>query len=104
MTIGDREDDQRGGPSSTIGREGQITCQEPIMPISEATFERVALEDPDGKWELHCGRLRGKPGMTTRHNLTGVVLAFRLQQQLPLDQYIVSGDRAYVRFSPTRTY
>jgi Uma2 family endonuclease len=74
------------------------------MPISEATFERVALEDPDGKWELHCGRLRSKPGMTTRHNLTGVVLAFRLQQQLPLDQYVVSGDRAYVRFSPTRTY
>jgi Uma2 family endonuclease len=74
------------------------------MPVSEETFERVALEDPDGKWELHCGRLRNKPGMTTRHNLIGVVLGYRLQQQLPLDEYIVSGDRAYVRFSATRTY
>jgi Uma2 family endonuclease len=74
------------------------------MSVSEETFERVALEDPDGKWELHCGRLRNKPGMTTRHNLIGVVLGYRLQQQLPLEDFIVSGDRAYVRFSPTRTY
>ncbi|MGD9890014.1 MAG: Uma2 family endonuclease [Dehalococcoidia bacterium] len=74
------------------------------MPVSEETFERVALEDPDGKWELHCGRLRTKPGMTTRHNEVGIVLAFRLQQQLSFDSYLVSGDRGYVRFSATRTY
>jgi Uma2 family endonuclease len=74
------------------------------MPISEETYERVALEDSDGKWELHCGRLRSKPGMTARHNYIGDRLAFRLQQQLPLDQYRVSGDRAHVRISETRTY
>jgi Uma2 family endonuclease len=74
------------------------------MPITEETFERIALEDPDGKWELHCGELRSKPGMTTRHNQIGVVLAFRLQQQLSLDEYLVSGDRAYVRMSETRSY
>lgn len=42
--------------------------------------------------------------MTARHNEIGVVLSFRLQQQLSFDEYLVSGDRAYVRFSPTRTY
>jgi Uma2 family endonuclease len=74
------------------------------MSISEKTYERVALEDPDGKWELHCGRLRSKPGMTTQHNDIGRVLGFRLQEQLPLDQYRVSTDNARARFSPTRTY
>jgi hypothetical protein len=38
------------------------------MPVGEATYERVALEDPDGEWELDCGRLWSKPGMTTQHN------------------------------------
>lgn len=74
------------------------------MPVSEETFERVALEDPDGKWELHCGRLRNKPGMTARHNHIGRKLGFRLQQQLPLDMYEVSVDSAYVRVSPERSY
>ena len=74
------------------------------MPVSEETFERVALEDPDGKWELHCGRLRSKPEMTTQHNQVSWVLGFRLQQQLPFDEYVVSTNMARVRFSPTRCY
>lgn len=74
------------------------------MAVSEETYERVALEDPDGKWELHCGRLRNKPGMTARHNDIGQILGFRLQLQLPLDQYRVRTDNGRVRISPTRTY
>jgi Uma2 family endonuclease len=74
------------------------------MPVSEETFERVALEDPDGKWELHCGRLRSKPGMTTQHNQISRVLGFRLQQQLSFDEYVVSTNMARVWFSPTRSY
>ena len=74
------------------------------MAITEETFERVALEDPDGKWELHCGRLRSKPGMTTEHNDIGSILGFRLQQQLPLDEFRVRIDSARVRISETRTY
>jgi hypothetical protein len=38
------------------------------MPISEATYERIALEDPESNWELVCGRLRRKPEMTQEHN------------------------------------
>jgi Uma2 family endonuclease len=74
------------------------------MSVSEKTYERVALEDPDGKWELHCGRLRSKPGMTAQHNDIARILGFRLQQQLPLDLYRVSTDTGRVRMSPTRSY
>jgi Uma2 family endonuclease len=38
------------------------------MPVSEATYERVALEAEDDIWEWHCGRLRKKPEMTYLHN------------------------------------
>jgi Uma2 family endonuclease len=95
---------RRGSERGTMSWQSQPIFRESTMPVSEETFERVALEDPDGKWELHCGRLRSKPGMTARHNEIGIVLAFRLQQQLSFDLYLVSGDRGYVRFSPTRTY
>jgi Uma2 family endonuclease len=37
------------------------------MPVSDATYEQLALEDPEGRWELDCGRLRQKPAMTTEH-------------------------------------
>lgn len=30
------------------------------MPVSEATYERLALEDVDGQWEYLCGQLRQK--------------------------------------------
>ena len=69
------------------------------MPVSEQTYELVALEDPEGKWELHCGQLRSKPGMTAAHNRIGRVLGFRLQLQLPLDAFEVSVDAARVRIA-----
>ena len=74
------------------------------MPVTEETYERVALEDPDGKWELHCGRLRSKPAMTTQHNRVGRVLGYQLQRRLPLDAFEVSVDHARVHVSPSRDY
>ena len=38
------------------------------MPVSEAAFRKLALEEPDGHWELHCGVPRQKPSMTFEHN------------------------------------
>ncbi len=52
------------------------------MPVSEAIFERVALEDPEGLWELASGRLRRKPDMTTEHNQVTRLLAALLTIQL----------------------
>lgn len=48
------------------------------MAVSYATYERVALEDGDGLWELVCGRLRERPLMTQEHNRC----AWRLMSQI----------------------
>jgi Uma2 family endonuclease len=37
-------------------------------PMSDEAFERLALDDPDGHWELHCGVPRRKPAMTFEHD------------------------------------
>lgn len=59
------------------------------MPVSEATYERVALEDPDNTWELVCGRLRRKPDMTQEHNDVARLLGYYLQAQLDLGSWTV---------------
>ncbi|MGI8927274.1 MAG: Uma2 family endonuclease [Tepidiformaceae bacterium] len=60
------------------------------MPVSEATYVQVALEDPEGRWELHCGELRRKPGMSQPHNTLQTWLSFHLMNVLPADQYQVA--------------
>lgn len=70
------------------------------MPISDATYERVALEDPEGKWELEHGCLRQKPGMTIEHNRVARELGFRLRLQLDRNDFDVVVDQARVRRSP----
>ena len=50
--------------------------------ISEETYLRLALRDPDRQWELHRGRLREKPGMSVEHNDYMFHLGMLLQQQL----------------------
>jgi Uma2 family endonuclease len=67
------------------------------MPISEAAYERMALEDPDGKWELVCGQLRQKPAMTTEHEDTGRRLARRLTIQTGEDEFAVERDGPKLR-------
>jgi Uma2 family endonuclease len=74
------------------------------VPVSERTYEQLALEDPEGKWELWCGELRRKPSMTAAHNQTARILGFWLQQQLPLDQFEVSVDAARARRPVTNSY
>ncbi len=69
------------------------------MPVSEATYERLALEDPEGRWELVCGRPRSKPGMTTEHNSIERILSYELQRQLDIRQLIVSTDVGRLRIS-----
>lgn len=49
------------------------------MPVSERTFIELALEEPN-QWELSCGHLRRKPGMTAEHNHVAFELAVRLRQ------------------------
>lgn len=55
--------------------------------VSARTYRLVALEDPEGHWELHRGRLREKPSLTFRHNDEMAELGFMLRQQLDRDVY-----------------
>ena len=74
------------------------------MPVSEETYKRVALEDPDEQWELHCGRLRRKPPMTTEHNQLFRRLGLALQLQLDPEDYVVAVDNGKVRWGADRFY
>lgn len=66
------------------------------MGVSAATYERVAMEDDDETWELVCGRLRRKPGMTQEHMTAARVLGFQVQAQLDIHDYQVAVDNARV--------
>jgi Uma2 family endonuclease len=67
------------------------------VPVTEETYERVALEDFGGQWELLRGRLRSKPGMTVEHNDAVTMLAFFLQRQIPIDDVTVGTNSARTR-------
>ena len=69
------------------------------MPVSAETYERVAQEDPDGKWELVCGRLRRKPIMTVEHNQVQRILTRLLGLQLDPREYAVDMDATRLRIS-----
>jgi Uma2 family endonuclease len=74
------------------------------MPVTERTYELVALEDPEGSWELHCGRLREKPGMTASHNQIGIDLALSIMQQADRHEYTVRVDSARTKRSDETYY
>ena len=59
------------------------------MPITFETYQRVALEDPEGKWELVCGRLREKPPMTTEHEDVSRSLAWELSTKISRREFLV---------------
>jgi Uma2 family endonuclease len=69
------------------------------MPVTEETFRQVALEDPEGHWELYCGHLRRKPGMTAEHNDVMSFLAAQLWRQLDSRAYRVRTNAGHVRRS-----
>jgi Uma2 family endonuclease len=67
------------------------------MPVSEATFKQLALEDHKGKWELVCGELRRKPPMTTPHGETARHVLRHLVTQLPQGEYSVGQESPNLR-------
>ena len=67
------------------------------MPVSEATYMRVALEDTDNIWELVCGVLRRKPLMTTEHGYVAWRLGHSLQGQLDDNEFMVRTESARLR-------
>ena len=67
------------------------------MPVSERTYTAVVLEDPEGNWELHRGRLREKPSMTFRHNADMTYLGAQLIAQLDRRHYEVRINSGHAR-------
>ena len=74
------------------------------MPVSEQTFRQLAWEDPEGQWELECGRPRQKPAMTADHNRTATYLGALLITQLDRSQFEVRVNSGHVRRSETNYY
>ena len=74
------------------------------MPVSEETYERVALEDGDRVWELVCGRLREKPPVTMPHAETARNLVAVLSRQLDRRRFSVDLNQARLRISTGRWY
>ena len=67
------------------------------MPVSEKTYRRIALEDPSGHWELHCGQLRQKPDMSFEHNYVLTRLFRQLIAQLDERDFDVRANMGHVR-------
>jgi Uma2 family endonuclease len=74
------------------------------MPVTVQTFEQLALEDSETKWELVCGKLREKPGMTQEHNEVAWWLGYMLQTQLDRGQFHVRVDAGYARRSDENVF
>jgi Uma2 family endonuclease len=71
--------------------------------ISGEAYERLALVEPDRKWELRDGHLREKPGMTAAHNSLEMQLGYMLMSQLDRSVFHVRVDAGRVR-RPEATY
>jgi Uma2 family endonuclease len=67
------------------------------MPVTEETFRQLSLEDPEGQWELVCGKLRQKPTMTHSHRDVSAELFFQLRSQLPRERYRVQMNHSKLR-------
>lgn len=74
------------------------------MPVSQQTYYQIALEDPEGHWELRHGCLRRKPDMTLDHNSLTRELYFTLRQQLDRSSFDVSVNMGQVRLSAHSYY
>jgi Uma2 family endonuclease len=71
--------------------------------ITAEAYERLALAEPDRKWELVDGVLREKPAMTYAHNFLQIELGYMLRSQLDRTVHQVRIDNSRVR-RPEATY
>jgi Uma2 family endonuclease len=68
------------------------------VPVSVATFTRVALEDDNDTWELRCGKLVRKPAMTMEHNEESSEIVRQLHVQLDPDSFSVRMNSGHMVF------
>ena len=73
-------------------------------PMSEETYRRFALSDPQGQWELQRGQLRQKPGMSVEHGDVMMHLVELLHNQLDRNVFRVRAHHARLRRSADTYY
>jgi Uma2 family endonuclease len=81
-----------------------MTIAEAGALLSERDFRDLALNDPDGQWELHRGQLREKPSMSAEHYVLAYELSFGLRSQVDRDEFGVRVDAGHVRRSARQYY
>jgi Uma2 family endonuclease len=74
------------------------------LAISEKDYLKLALDDPNGKWEYVCGRARKKPGMTADHNEAMAILTHQLNRQLDWREFSVRMDASRMHVAPGSYY
>jgi Uma2 family endonuclease len=74
------------------------------MTITEEEYLKLALEEVDEQWELHCGVPVRKPGMTAPHNRTIYRLGGMLYQQLDPSRFEARVNAGRVRRAADRYY
>ena len=72
--------------------------------MSEETYRQFALGDPQGRWELHHGQLREKPGMSVEHGDVMMHLVELLHNQLDRSAFRVRAHHARLRRSADTCY
>jgi Uma2 family endonuclease len=67
----------------------------PATSISADEYERIALSEPDRRWELHDRRLREKPPMSIAHDWAQSRLVGQFMNQLdPIEHWVQFAARA----------
>ncbi len=76
------------------------------MPLSEQTYLQLVREDPESKWELHCGQLwsKSEQPMSWEHSDAYGELGFLLRSQLRRSEFILHWNAGYLRRSETQYY
>jgi Uma2 family endonuclease len=74
-----------------------------MVSMSEKSYRQVALEDPNGQWELHDGALVRKPNMSFEHNYILRRLDRQLGRQLDEREFDVRANLGRVRL-PSASY
>lgn len=74
------------------------------MPVSAETYERLVLEDPEHRWELHCGRLVERPDVTSEHADAIDGLYEILRRQIPRARYAIRVSDGHLRCTTERYF
>jgi Uma2 family endonuclease len=74
------------------------------MAVSAETFERVVTEDQAGRWEIHRGRLREKPGLSFEHNELLILLTAQFAAQIDWQRFTLRSNAGHVRRGGESTY